>query len=332
MAGGKWPDWKDWSSPRQVYLDTNATCNLKCIQCDIHLLRHPPNELTLDERKSLIESLGRWDKRIKLHFSGGEPFLRRQEVYALAQTARESGLFLGVNTNGTLFKPDDFPKLPHSGISTLVFSLDSHRPEVHDGIRGVKGTFERIREAIRETVEERQRQSGPMQLLLSSILGSHNLGDCAGLFQLVDEWELDGIIFQPVQPIFERHIAENWWENTPLWPLDSTQVHTGIDELIALKASGGKTYQNRKAFEGFRHYFLENGKVSQGHCTSMRDQLMVDGVGDVRFCFSQDRLREPVLGNVREKGIDQIWRESLAIRKKYDGCALECGAMLCHGK
>jgi len=326
------PSWRDWYSPRQIYLESNATCNLKCLQCDIHLLKNPPGEISHARRIELIREIAAWDPRIRLAFSGGEPFLRRRELYELAGLCAASGLQLGINTNGTLFKKEDFAKIPHSGITALTFSMDSWRAEVHDRIRGVAGTFERLLKAIRGSVEAiREAGQGPA-VFLTSILGGHNLGDCEGLFSLCEKVGAKALMFQPLQPNFEAEVQPDWWQDHPLWPQSPEQVNEGIDQLLSLKSAGAPTFQKRKDFEAMRRYFLERGKVKPGGCLSMQNNLMVDALGEAHFCFSQERLGLKSLGNIGERSIREIWESSRGLRRQYQACHLECGSMLCHSR
>lgn len=328
----KLPKWRNWDSPRQIYLDSNATCNLKCVQCDIHLLKNPPGELSHEERKQLIRDIGQWDPRIRLAFSGGEPFLRRKELYELAGLCREWGLQLGINTNGTLFKPSDWEQIPRSGISTLIFSVDSGKASIHDEIRGVPGTFKRVTSAIKDCLKAVADAGEGPDVLLTSILGAHNLGECELLVQLCKDLGGKALLFQPLQPTFEAEVQPQWWQNQVLWPQDPEQIHRGIDQLLSLKAAGAPLIQKKRDFEAMRHYFLQPDKLPPGQCLSMQNNLMIDSLGEVRFCFNQDRLQLPSLGNVRQQSIREIWENSRELRRQNQACSLECGAMLCHSR
>ncbi|MCB9235462.1 MAG: radical SAM protein [Bacteroidia bacterium] len=318
--------------PKQVYLDTNATCNLRCTHCDIHLLRNPSGELTLAERQDLIRQLGAWSPQSRLAFSGGEPFLRRKDLYILAETAKISGIHLSLNTNGTLLKPEDLERIPHSGIRTAVFSIDSHLESVHDRMRGVPGTFSRVTRATLGLAKSIRASRGKCMVLISAILGSHNLQFLPELVELSENLMSDGILFQPIQPNFERAVPSEWWLQTEYFPLDQAKMDAGLDNLLQLKAAGKRILQSTSQIEDMRHYFRQPEKLAQGHCASMDSHLVIDMLGEVRLCFNQDRLGLRPVGNVRENSLQEIWERSRSTARQMQNCQLECGAMLCHAR
>lgn len=127
--------------PTNVFLELNLECNLRCVQCDIYKLTNPPGELTLEERRGVVAQVADWHPDIRVVFAGGEPFLRREVLYDVAEAAAERGVYTTLSTNGTLIRDADIERLPLSGVRCVVVSLDSDEPEVHD-----RTTFRRLAE------------------------------------------------------------------------------------------------------------------------------------------------------------------------------------------
>lgn len=83
--------------------------------------------------------------------SGGEPFLYPgldKAVWAAA----DAGLQVGITTNGTIFSRTNLRSI-RGRVSNLQVSLDSIRPDAHDALRGVKGSYHRASTFIKEASE-----------------------------------------------------------------------------------------------------------------------------------------------------------------------------------
>lgn len=323
-----------WAHPAHVFLEVHMECNLRCVQCDIYKLRNPAGELSADERRSVVREVAAWHPDIRIVLAGGEAFARREMVYDVAAEAREHGVYVTVSTNGTLIRPDDVERLPFSGVRCVVVSLDSDEPDVHDRIRGVRGTFRRATEAVRRLVDARDRAGQDFTVLTSTIIGRHNLHRVPALVDFLEGLGVDTTLFQPLQPTFAREVSEWWWVDHPLFPDDPTLVDRGVDDLIRAKASGRRLFQAEAQFEDMRHYFKHPRDLRFGQCASMEKHLMVDMVGDVRLCFNMERIGLRPVGNVRERPLRALWQDEVVeqVRDRMRACREGCGSMICHAR
>src|SRR5665647_2870404 len=91
-----------YPSPRLVFWETTAACNLPCFHCRrTELLdKTSPEELSTGEAEGLLDELSAWRRTI-LVLSGGEPLLR-PDIYHLMDYASNKGLIVALATNGTL--------------------------------------------------------------------------------------------------------------------------------------------------------------------------------------------------------------------------------------
>lgn len=320
--------------PAHVFLETHMECNLRCIQCDIHTLRNPADELTEAERISIVRQVSEWHPEIRIVLGGGEAFARRRMLYAVAAAARDRAVYTTVSTNGTLVRDEDVERLPTSGIRCVVVSVDSHEPGVHDRIRGVPGTFARATRAVRALVAARDRCPGDFSVLTSTILGAHNLDHVGPLVEFLEGLGIDTALFQPIQPAFARAVAARWWEHDPLFPTESAQVHRGIDALLRLANSGRRIFQTPEQLEDMRRYLLEPSHLQPGHCASMDRHMMVDMRGNVRLCFNMERISLRPIGSIRHTPLQTLWSAAAveAARATMRACREGCGAMICHAR
>ena len=122
-------------------------CNLRCSMCyqgQTRALRR--SELTSEEAQAMYIRLKGKAGSIKL--VGGEPFMRTDIIDLISFWDKE-GVDITLQTNCTLLSEERIRKLSeYPGIKDIATSLDGPR-EVHDGVRGVPGTFDRLENAIR---------------------------------------------------------------------------------------------------------------------------------------------------------------------------------------
>jgi MoaA/NifB/PqqE/SkfB family radical SAM enzyme len=320
--------------PAHVFLDVFVECNLRCVQCDIWRLRDPPGQLTLAERIEVIRQIAEWRPEIRLVLTGGELFLKREPLYAVAAACLSQGVYATMSSNGTLIRPADVERLPGSGVRCIVLSVDSDEREVHDRIRGVPGTFDRVVRSIRRLVEARDRARTDFTVLTSTILGKHNLHRVQSMVAFFESLGVDTTLFQPIQPAFARPLAQDWWADNPLFPTEDDPIDAGLEALVRLKAEGRRIFQSPRQFEDMRHYFHHPTALLPGQCASMDHSLMVDLFGDVRLCFNMERIGLRPIANIRERSLRAIWEDEAVERTRATmrRCRAGCGTMICHAR
>jgi radical SAM protein with 4Fe4S-binding SPASM domain len=135
----------DTPRPVVVWAVTRA-CNLLCVHCYASADASPaPDELTLDEGKTLLDDLRRFDVPAVL-FSGGEPMVR-PDLLELIAHARAIGLPATLSTNGLLIDDAAADALAALDLRYAGISLDGS-PDRHDKLRGLRGAFDRTVAAI----------------------------------------------------------------------------------------------------------------------------------------------------------------------------------------
>jgi radical SAM protein with 4Fe4S-binding SPASM domain len=83
-----------------------------------------------------------------LTLSGGEIMLRK-DIFEIVAYARSLLFDVRLKTNGILIGESDADRFAEMGVRQVNISIYSHRPEVHDAITRVTGSFDRSIEAIR---------------------------------------------------------------------------------------------------------------------------------------------------------------------------------------
>jgi len=134
-------------APRNVYWETTIACQLACQHCRAEAIScRDPEELTTDEGYRLIDSVKALGSLLVL--TGGDP-LERADLLDLIRYARSIHVPVAVtpSTTPTLTRAT-VATLKELGITALGVSLDGPSAEVHDQFRGVPGTFQHSMNAL----------------------------------------------------------------------------------------------------------------------------------------------------------------------------------------
>jgi radical SAM protein with 4Fe4S-binding SPASM domain len=135
-------DPKLWTAPPRVDLALTYTCNNNCYFCYTGGPRKM-RELKTSDWKKIISKL--WDSGLpQIVFTGGEPTLRKDLVDLIAYS---KAFVTGLVTNGR--KLDSLAAdLNRAELDYIQVSLESHLPEIHDSMVGVKGAWRETLDGI----------------------------------------------------------------------------------------------------------------------------------------------------------------------------------------
>lgn len=130
--------------PRSVHILLTKRCNSKCRHCEASAGDENTTELNSNEIMKVLHSISEL-KTTRVIFTGGEPLLR-DDIFELIATAKELGLLVTLATNGLMVidHKEELRETPPDAIFTSIDGLD----EMHEQVRGVKGSFKRTIESI----------------------------------------------------------------------------------------------------------------------------------------------------------------------------------------
>lgn len=129
-------------------------CPEKCIHCFLEPSTMSQNyahledtELSTQEIKSALDQLA--DMNVMcVTFTGGEPFVRG-DFYEILEYARSKSFVIDIFSNGILLNDEDVIRLKGFQINCFHCSIYSHKPEKHDAITGIHGSFEKSVKTLR---------------------------------------------------------------------------------------------------------------------------------------------------------------------------------------
>ncbi len=322
--GSRFPGYVYDHAPRNVYWETTIACDLACKHCRADAIQdRDPLELTFEEGKALLEEIKQLGSMVIL--TGGDP-MKRPDLFDLIAYAREIKVPVSItpSTTATVTK-EVVHRLKKLGVAAMGVSLDGPTAEFHDAFRGVQGTFAHSMDALAYAREARM----PVQINTTVTAGT--IAHIPDMYELlktsasppVRRWSL--FLLVPVgrglalgMPAAER--IEEFFQ----WTYDTAQE--APFHLATVEAPHYRRYHiQRKLEEGVSEE--EIAKLGKRLSFGMRDGNGVIFVSHQGNVFPAGFLLNPLLGNVREKSLTEIYRNAPELARLRDMDALQgkCG-------
>jgi radical SAM protein len=169
--------------PFMIVWETTQACDLACKHCRAEAQPDlDPNSLSFEEGKRLLDQAAEFGRPSPIFiFTGGDPF-KRPDIFDLVRYADEAGLAVAVSPSGTpLLTRENLLKLKDAGTKAISLSIDASSEVAHDVFRQVPGSFTRTVDGWKIA-----REIG-LKLQVNTTITRYNLHDLARLFGLVQE-------------------------------------------------------------------------------------------------------------------------------------------------
>ena len=283
------------SIPKDVYLQVTEKCNCKCVMCDIWKYKNqfPP----LKQLIIIIHKLKRKKVR-QVTVWGGEPFLH-PNIIEIMKEIKNCGMKLQIITNGTLLIGEKLA-MAHKYADNIVFSIDSPYEEIHDAIRGKKGTFSFAIANIKTLIELcKETKTGPGIELDTTILAKNidHIEKMVGLSENLGDIFVD---YDPAQISGTGNSADEKIIDIP-----NEQVVEKMNQLIALAEQGAHITSPYK-LRLVKMYLLKQ-PINEA-CYSIFKDLLISPSGDVSFCWGINKI----IGNILDDDIEEKWRNAIS--------------------
>jgi radical SAM protein len=165
--------------PMLVIWEMTQACDLNCAHCRANARpRRHPLELSTAEAFHLIDQIA--EMRVPLFvLTGGDP-LKRPDIMPIVQYACRRGVRTSLTPSTTpLLVRDAVFKLKESGLMRLALSLDGSTADLHDGFRGVAGSYQRALDAVGWCHE------AGLPVQVNTTVSHHNLADLDNMTELL---------------------------------------------------------------------------------------------------------------------------------------------------
>lgn len=278
---------------------TNA-CNLQCPHCYTNGGAALPDELNLDEIKSVIDQFSGL-KTLYMFFTGGEPFIRK-DIADILQYTHKKKIGISLSTNGQLLNRDILEKIKNIDFKLFQISLDGDK-NTHSLIRG-NGVGEKAVSAIRLAKEVLGKNIGVGTVMMErnyNVLGktlieavNQGADIFALMFLIVTGRADEGLRPGPKECLEALETVFNVYKKVE--PKIKFAKNTTI--LPALIPGEWRKKSLHKTFS----------PCSFPYC------IGVDSRGDVAPCDGFFNCPEMILGNVRNQTLKEIWNKSKIIK------------------
>ena len=291
-------------------------CNLSCSHCyqdsDAATLK---NELTLEEKLDLVDQMGRAHMPM-LALSGGEPTISPDLLPVLLR-AKKHGMHTTIATNGTTMTRDRAAELADAGLRYVEISLDSVNPERHDEFRGHPGMWEKAIAGAKNVVA-----TEGMRLGIAMCVHQGNIDEAPDMIKLAEDLGAGCFAHFNFVPV-GRGLKMVSGDITPgqreklLSVLNEKMQEDGIG-IISTAPQLGRMCLAGSPLDGGKATCSHAGSGSGvkarvvakylGGCGAGRTYVCVEPGGNVTPCVY---MPQRVMGNVREKPLMQIFRDSV---------------------
>jgi len=285
------------ASSDEFYFQWHITerCNKRCSHC--YQDDNGKKELPLSGLERILhimeDTLVKWDRIGSLSLTGGEPFVRTQELFSLMDQIDQSDrfAFYDVLTNGSMLNDELIAGLgSKQKLRRVQVSLEGSTPEINDSIRG-DGSYEEILQAIRHL--KRHQFTVSVMTTLSRI----NYQDIPDLIKLLDKEGVDTFAM-------ERLIPEGRGQQLSEMLLSPSEISSLYDEVYRMRGELNHTHilMYRPLFTLINPDDPNIGAL----CSVGNNALTIMPDGTVYPCR---RLPIPI-GNILDDGLFSIWYDS----------------------
>jgi len=295
--------------PVSIGIMLTNICNAKCLHCDIWKNKGREDSATLEQWKQVVTDLRQWLGPVSIFFSGGEALLK-PFAPELVEHASKIGLSVEFLTHGYWDELKRVERLAMANPSRITLSLDGVG-DTHSLVRGRPNFFEKTTRTIELLRTMRQEHNLQYSLRIKTVIMDQNLDSVCEVPKYTRKEGMHSF-FQAVEQNYNTPEDSEWYLTSPNWPSDPEKAARTVNKLIEMKREGYHIENSYAQLEAMIPYFRNPAAMRvaiQAHaahekkaqCAAMVN-LQLNPNGDVLPCWGM-----PPVGNIREKGIREIW-------------------------
>ncbi|MCE9523776.1 MAG: radical SAM protein [Alphaproteobacteria bacterium] len=320
--------------PRFMFVHVNKRCNLRCQHCDFWMLddKDKPNYLTWEHKRAILAEFAALNPAGAIVICGGESMLDLEDYFAITTACKELGLKSLSVVNGTRIRTAQMAdRMILEGPDEVSVSLNSHRAELHDETRGVKGSFKKATGALRLLVEARKRHpERGNRIYAMGLIFDRNYRELDGFYDLVlNDIGADKLKLNFIQPSFGHGGVDRFFaDNHDIDPDEIGRQIAACNAKYKLNLSPVWARQVQMYFRSLQAStktekgWGDDTGTKEHICNSYERNIMVDHYGMARLCFSPRfpgaQLRSP-------GDLTRFWNGAEFIRAQMRTCNAYCG-------
>jgi len=300
-----------------VILMPHSRCNCRCVMCDIWKGNNNLQQLEESDIEKLLSSLKTFKTKLVV-MSGGEA-LMHPNFFGLCDILRSRKIKITILSTGLLLK-----KYAEEIIATtdeVIVSLDGSQ-EVHDKIRNIPDTFNKLKEGVREL----KNLNKEYRVTARCVIQKANFKDLPNIVDAAKDIGLDQISFLNADVSTDAFNRPNLWEDEKVGEVklslqEVAQFKEIIENLIKTHSkdfkSGFIAESPEKLRRFYNYYAAFHGLCDfpTVTCNAPWVSTVIEADGSVRPCFFHAKI-----GNIRESTLTESINSpgSISFRKNLD--------------
>lgn len=297
-------------TPIDIEIRLNWKCNARCVMCGLN--EYISNSVSYKRREMKYHEITHLLDQLKekgccnVTFSGGEPTLRDDLTEIVAYASKKCNMFVSLNTNGYLLDEARIKELIDAGVEIFTFSVDSPVEEIHDSIRGLKGSLNNIKRAIDYINDYCKDQQRNILIFINCVILKNNIKSLGSFKDFYMKHKFHHLNFSPAS------IGTPWDE----WTTDKDYLRPSKEDILYLKNEvltklQGDNWElavddpfgdNEEEIEKNLHVIFFN---RPSRCFVPMVHTVVQCNGDViPCCYAPDEF---IMGNMLERPFEEIW-------------------------
>ncbi|MBS1257247.1 MAG: PqqA peptide cyclase [Candidatus Scalindua arabica] len=270
------------------------TLNFNQMQCTT---QDTGDELDTVASLKVIDEIAELNPNLILILTGGEPLLRK-DIFDLSRHASRKGMMVLLGTNACLINDDVARKLKDNGFSGIGISLDSIHPDVHDSIRGMKGSWKSAIEGMKAC-----KMQG-LEIQIQTTVFKKNYDEIPELVAFANEMGAR---------VFNLFFLVCTGRGQDITDITSEQYEDALKQIYKLHNQyEGTMLVSAKCAPHYRRIAYEMNpesalvKYYSGGCPAGTNYCRITPEGNVTPCPYMDTS----CGNLKEKSFEEIWNNS----------------------
>lgn len=311
--------------PLSIEIWPTNRCNLKCIMCGTWASRrklekvgtayNPRDEIKSElSNKKLVEII---EQSVELGAErflitgGGEPFVRKDATLRMMREIKKHSLFGNLNTNGTLISHQDALQIIEMQWNMIMFSIDGHNAEIHDYIRNVAGTFDKIVNILNE-FKKLKKEFGleKPKIVFNTVIINKNYKTIPSMIEFASDAECEDITFIPLITYDEnvKTLELNKTQNSEFYNLIPSLIDKSKEVGINtnLEDIGNQFIKDTTKMDDAILSEIESlpkDEFTSLPCFQPFLHLLIKPHGEVTCCCMVDSLNE----KISERSLKEVW-------------------------
>lgn len=298
--------------PFYAQFELTYSCPMKCPHCyndegyDCGGLERKvisKEDINPETVRKVVQKLGRDAGIFYITFTGGEPLMFQDGLFAGLETAKEEGIKCDINSTVSLMTEDIAKKLNELGIQSVLTSLASHIPEVHNRKMGREDSnpFEKTVRGIRLL----QKFAPNVSISSNMVLANDNYEHVYQLGMFLSYLGVDAMTVTPSTP-------SRTGVNAQIQTVPSDQMM--LEALYSLRRVeddfGLRTRLLQGTAQCFLHPHVLLRQYMEAGCDAGRTYITVDPFGNIKPCTQIS----DGYGNILTEDFESIWNKMQVYR------------------